>query len=430
MTQSTIKASGKTAFPAENASGPELRLPRRNRPKRTHNDLETGRPHARTLRNVIASEGIISPDAPALAEGDATITPETKSEASGQAGALGDERKNAPSGHCGDGSDLASPEEPQANATLSPEMHDAFRRFRTSQLAQRSSRVALAMSKLMRIRLPYPRQIEGMAELEELRLLGREMRGEAQLALTLFEPTGTGKSTLAQQFKLMTNQEAAEGATPVIHARMGTSGSARDLMVSIMAELNDGFASAGNEHSLRRRAMRAMEEAGVELLIIDETQHSGQKSGFSREVTAELKIMLDTGKVPIVLLGTEKAVPLIGSDRELSGRMFSPCRLAPLDMTYDDDFELWLGFLKGLDARMQSDGILSAPVGLGDERLAETLGELCDGIIGQLMRVMLMSLRNTVRDHRDTMTMDDLITAVDEWSLELGFAKSNPLRNL
>lgn len=315
----------------------------------------------------------------------------------------------------------------QREARLSPEMKNAFLRFRNSARAARSSRSALAMSKLMRIRLPYPRQIEGMGELEELRLLGLEMQGEQQLALTIFERTGCGKSTLAQQYKLMRNMEKANS---VIHARMGTSGTARDLWVSVMSELGDGFASAGNEHSLRRRAMKALEDAGVELLILDETQHSGQKTGFSREVTAELKIMLDTGKVPIVLMGTEKAVPMIQTDRELAGRMFSPCRLAPLEMTDDEDFDLWCDMLQDLDARMVAENLLTQPFGFDREEIAEALGEITEGIIGQLMRVMLMAVRNMVHDERTVMTMQDLIFAVDEWSNELGFAKSNPLRSL
>lgn len=313
---------------------------------------------------------------------------------------------------------------------LSSEMTGAFLRFRKSQLAQRSSRVALALSKLLRIRLPYPRQIEAMAEIEELRLLGLEMRGEQQLALNIFNRTGTGKSTIAAQYKLMRAQEDAPGTKSVLHARMGTSGTARDLHVAIMSELGDGFASSGTEHTLRRRAMQMMEKHGTELLILDETQHSGQKSGFSREVTAELKIMLDTGRVPIVLLGTEAAVPLIASDRELSGRMFSPCRLDPLDMDDDDDFELWQGFVGGLDRRMVADGIVAAEAGLAEEELALALGEVCDGVIGQVMRVMMMALRNTIRDQRDVVTREDIAIAVDEWSMELGFAKSNPIRTV
>ncbi|MGC5796585.1 TniB family NTP-binding protein [Sphingomonas sp. NFX23] len=328
------------------------------------------------------------------------------------------------------GGNLVVPDGDKPKEQLSPDMKDAFKRFRHSQLAQRSSRVALALSQLMRIRLPYPRQIEAMAEIEELRLLGLEMRGEQQLALNIFNRTGTGKSTIASQYKLMRGDEDLPGVKSVVHARLGTSGTARDLYVAIMSELGDGFASAGTEPTLRRRAMHAMTDAGVELLILDETQHSGQKSGFSREVTAELKIMLDTGRVPIVLLGTEAAVPLVAADRELSGRMFSPCRLDPLDMDDDDDFELWQGFVGGLDTRMVSDGIVSAPAGLADEEVALALGEVCDGVIGQLMRVMTMALRNTVRDRRDVVSMGDVAVAVDEWSLEHGFANSNPFRNL
>lgn len=323
-----------------------------------------------------------------------------------------------------DHTDDAAPER------LSVEMKDAFLRFRKSQLAQRSSRVALALSKLMRIRLPYPRQIEAMAEIEELRLLGLEMRGEPQLALNIFNVSGTGKSTVATQYKLMRAQEDGPGVTSVIHSRLGVSGTARDLYVSIMSELGDGFATAGNENTLRRRAMEAMNEAGVELLILDETQHSGQRSGFSREVTAELKLLLDQGTVPIVLLGTEKAVQLVAADVELSGRMFSPCRLDPLDMTDTDDFDLWAGFLRGLDDRMVQDAIVASKAGLEEEALALALGEVTDGVIGRLMRVMTMALRNTIREQRDVVTIEDISIAVDEWILAHGFHSRNAVRDL
>ncbi|WP_241127376.1 TniB family NTP-binding protein [Novosphingobium terrae] len=313
---------------------------------------------------------------------------------------------------------------------LSTEMKNAFLSFRQSPAGQRAPAVALAMTKLMRIRLAYPRQIAGMAELEEMRLFGLGQRGGPQLGLSLFERTGCGKSTLAEQYKLMINSEAPEKTKPVIHARMSASGSAREMWVNVMAELDDGFASAGNETTLRSRAMRAMQEADVQMLIIDETQHTGNKTGFSREVTAELKLLLDTGRVPIVLLGTETAVPMIKADDEFAGRLFSPCHLAPLVMDNDDDFELWTNLLAELDQRLVSDGILDEPVGLSNPDLADTLGEATDGIIGQLMRVMLMAVRNVARDQRKVMTMQDLSDAVDSWSIALNFAKSNPLREL
>lgn len=313
---------------------------------------------------------------------------------------------------------------------LSPEILDAFQLFHKSQAARRAHSVALATRQILDMRLPYPRQIEGMCAFEELRLMGINSKGRNQLGLTVFEPTGCGKSTLAEQYKLMCNANDAPNQTSVIHARMGTSGTARELFVSIMAEMGDGFASAGNEHSLRRRALREMQDKGVQLLILDETQHSGQKNGFSREVTAELKIMLDTGQVPIILLGTEKAVPIIRADRELSGRMLSPCRLGPLEMTDDDDLELWQGFLNGVDHRMVTGNILSEPMGLDKEELAYALGTACDGVIGHLMRVIMMAVRDVVREQRKIMTIDDLSYAIDEWLIGQNFTRSNPLRDI
>lgn len=99
-------------------------------------------------------------------------------------------------------------------------------------------------------------------------------------------------------------------------------------------------------------------------------------------------------------------------------------------MDDDDDFELWQGFVGHLDARMVADEIVSAEAGLGEERLALALGEVCDGVIGQIMRVMTMALRNTIRDGRNVVSVEDIAIAVDEWSMELGFAKRNPIRDL
>ena len=79
---------------------------------------------------------------------------------------------------------------------------------------------------------------------------------------------------------------------------------------------------------------------------------------------------------------------------------------------------------------MVADGIVAAPTGLADEDMAYALGDVCDGVIGQIMRVMTMALRLAIRNQRDVITIEDIADAVDEWSLELGFAKKNPIRSL
>ena len=325
---------------------------------------------------------------------------------------------------------LLQSDKPSEQESLSTDMLDAYEHYRSNQLASRTSRVALALSQLMRIKIPYPLHIAAMAEIEELRLLGQETRGQQQLCLNIFSATGTGKSTVAKQYKLIHTRDDPEDVKTVIHARLGTTGTARDLYVSILAELGDGFAGSGTAHTLRRRAIRAIEDYGVTLVMLDETQHSANRTGFSREITSELKTLLDTGIVPFVLLGTEAAIRTVGEDRELSGRMMSPCRLDPLNVNDDEDFELWRGFLEALDRRMVQDKIVHQPAGLGETNLAFSLGEACNGVIGQVMRVMTMALRNTIREGRDQVTIEDLAIAINEWSLEHGFAKRNPLLDI
>ena len=93
-------------------------------------------------------------------------------------------------------------------------------------------------------------------------------------------------------------------------------------------------------------------------------------------------------------------------------------------------WDLWCGFLGALDARMTADGIVTKPAGLDEEEIALALGEVCDGIVGQVMRVMLMALREVARDQRAVITPADLRSAVDQWSIELGFAKTNPFEGM
>lgn len=301
---------------------------------------------------------------------------------------------------------------------------------RPGSLAERSQRVARKVAALRRIRLPYPRQIAVMAEFDEIRAIGMEMKGMPMLGMTLFEVTGCGKTTAAEQYVERQKDIAAPDTTPVLHVRLDNSGTARSLYVEILAALGDGFALNGTEQNLRRRALDALADAGTELLIIDESHHGGRRSGFGGEITSSVKLMLDGGVAPVALLGTEQAVPIFAKDRELSGRLTAPCHLGPLRWFDDYDRELWRGFLQALDDRMVADRIVAKPVGLAEEQLDLALIEASNGVIGQLMGTIRTALREAVRGGRDTISLDDLILAVDGWNVGHGFIESNPLRDL
>ncbi|WP_390477932.1 TniB family NTP-binding protein, partial [Altererythrobacter sp. MTPC7] len=305
----------------------------------------------------------------------------------------------------------------------------AFEGYRKSEKRTRSGKVALMLARCRNIILPYPRHIDGFAQLDELRLFGLERHGQPQLGMVFLDPSGTGKTTLATQYGALLASEAEEGQLPAIHAGLGVGGTASELYLSILSALGDDVA-AGSLNTLRRRAFDALRDARTEILFIDETQIGGKKSGIDTEILAEVKIMLDDGLMPIVLLGTRGALDQVRKDTELVRRMFSPGNLAPLDWSQDEDREIWTQFLAHFDREMVAQGIVEKEAGFADKNLAEQLCILCEGIIGQFTRLILMALREVIRDGRTRIELDDLALAGDEWSLREDAGNTNPLWTL
>lgn len=331
--------------------------------------------------------------------------------------------RTGPAGGC-DRRDAGAPR------AKSPSIDNDAATPRPGSLAARSARVAVAVAAVRRIRLPEPRQLAIHAEFDEVRLTGVEMQGMPMIGMTLFEVTGAGKTTTAEQYADRVNARAQDGEVPVLNVRLDNSGTARSLYVEMLAALGDGFALNGTEHSLRRRTLDALGDAGTELVIIDESHHGGRKSGFGGEITSSVKLLLDGGVVPVALLGTEEAVPVFAKDMELSGRLMAPCRLGRLEWQDPYDNEIWIGLLQNLDQRLVEDGVISRTFGLADEGLDQALIEATNGTIGQLMGTIRTAVREAVRDDRDHLTMEDLVTAVDAWNVGHRFVSHNPLRAL
>lgn len=165
-------------------------------------------------------------------------------------------------------------------------------------------------------------------------------------------------------------------------------------------------------------------------MVIDETNHGARKSGYRGAVTTSVKLLLDSGVVPVALLGTKEAEPIFAKDMELSGRLVTPCRLGPLTWLSDYDKQVWRGLLQALDNRMVADGIIDQQVGLADEKLDEALLTACNGLIGQLMGMIRTAARTMARTQRKNITFNDLLDATDSWNVGHHFIKKNPLRGL
>ncbi|WP_168157385.1 ATP-binding protein [Erythrobacter sp. QSSC1-22B] len=313
---------------------------------------------------------------------------------------------------------------------ISPAIKDAFRSLRDQKVAMRSTAATRAMAAFNTIRLPYPRQLEAMLTFQEAQDLGRSMKGGRQTVVCVFDPPHTGKTTAAENFTDVANEGAEQGKCPVALISLGSGGGPLYMYRAVLKVLGEGFPATKDLEIMRDRACEAMRHAGTELVIIDEAHEAGKGSAFGPSLTAELKTLLNGGHVGIILLGTEKANEMVSRDQEFLMRTMAPCRLGALDWAEDEDRDLWIGFLSKLDEEMVRIGIVAEPAGLAEDDLALALWQACDGVIGQLMSVVRQALRISIHDDRECICVDDLVVAIDDWSIALGLCNTNPLERL
>ncbi len=311
--------------------------------------------------------------------------------------------------------------------TIAPAIATAFTKMRENGILSKATKAARAQAAFQTIRLTMAPQIEAMLTLHEMFVMGQDVEVKRKPITMLFSPTGVGKSTMAGQFEAIMMAGAEEGTIPVLNVRLGSSGSALQLYEAMLTGAGEDFPTSKDTTTLRHRTIETLNDVGTVLVVLDETQHSEKGSGFGSAITAELKLLADTGGFSIALLGTEKAKAIVMRDRELVSRLIAPCNLDPLQWHDDDDRETWIDMLGQLEAEMSRLELTIEEVGLCDEEVAEALCTACSGTVGQLMCVIQHALKVAIYDDRDQIELTDIAIAIDDWSIALDFTSDNPI---
>lgn len=310
---------------------------------------------------------------------------------------------------------------PTDNAPVAvPTLASAF------NLQSRSRVVAKAVAEVREMKLPFEPQLAAMGDLWETMETGQLLKGSKQIGCLMLDPTGCGKTTSAEAVAELACADDEDGTVSVVHCRLPASGTAIGLFSNALAKLGDTHMNQARESRLLTHLCERLEESGTKLLVIDETQQGAATSGIGGQVAAAVKLLLDTGVVPVALLGTEKAVEVLAKDRELAGRLSAPSSLAPLNWYDDDDKEIWVRLLTSLDTQLVAQGTCSGQFGFADEEIAHDLVEACNGTIGQLMGMVRTAVREMAREGRRTLSKGDIVFAIDAWCVGYGFITHNP----
>ena len=296
--------------------------------------------------------------------------------------------------------------------------------------SERSRRVAEARATFRSIRLPYPRQDELVAALDELRLTGQLSKGQTQGGVRLIANTGSGKTVGAERFKTYVEAagEHSLGSQPVVIATVDGSGTTRSIPASILKAMNVPRPEHGAEPVLWMRAFDALERYETQLLIIDEFNRAARRPTMSSAIATALRDVMDRGIVPMAFLATEEARDVFRRSPDLAGRLDAPVTMEPLDWLVEEDRELFGDFVAGLDEQLIVRGILRTSSDLAHPDTAQLLCEASNGNIRQLCRILETALAAVVRRNDEAICSGDLADAVDDWSIANHCISYNPFR--
>jgi SpoVK/Ycf46/Vps4 family AAA+-type ATPase len=300
---------------------------------------------------------------------------------------------------------------------------------RSERPSERSQRVAQARAAFKTIELPYPRQDELVAALDELRQTGIETKGLSQGGVRLIAQTGSGKTRGARRFQRYVEGLGNHnpGDRPVVIATNDGSGTTRSVPSSILKALEEPRPNVGTDRILWERAIDALKHANTELLVIDEFNRAARRPTISGAIAMDLRDLMDAGIVPIAFLATEDAKDIFLRSPDLSGRLDAPVTMEPLDWLVEEDRDIFTDFLRDLDEAMVERQILERSSGLAERDLAQILCEAANGNIRQICRIVRTAMA-VVRRQDLAITRADFETAVDEWSIPNHHLNYNPFR--
>ena len=313
---------------------------------------------------------------------------------------------------------------------------------------------AEAEFKTFRIPLPHVRRIQ--KELEFHRGVGLRSKGKPQKILAIVGPSHSGKSTVVHDWREGLAVQGGIGHDnphAVLHVELTQHSTVKTMAADIALKLGaDALPVETVQDAMRSKprrrtsadvaeskvtglmmhmAARALHNAGVELLVIDELNHlmRGDKAVQTRwEVTEALKWLVDQGICPVVVMGIRKIQSVIEAtnNSQVANRQLMPIYIEPADMGREDQAKQFVNYCAALDVLVVEHGILAER---SDLALGATLMNLYDvskGILGRVSRLVEVATQLAIDRGHERLKVEDLSDATEGYAMRLKLTNRNP----
>lgn len=344
---------------------------------------------------------------------------------------------------CAEGQADAGVESRQAGSERAPPAPDAdvcatIPQGVSERPSERSARVGDIAGEFASIRVSYPPQNQLVAALDEARhtaLSIRERRAATGQRIPMnvmrtIAHIGVGKTWGAEKLRDLCNPiDPDDNRRPVLLVTLDTSGKQTSLPRGILKELGRRGWNHGNDPDvLWTRAIEAMKEHGVELLIIDEINRVARRPSIGPVIGGDIMDLLLNGDVGVAFMGTQEAMTVFNRCPPLKDRMKAPVVMKALDWLIPQEKTTFTGFLGKMDQALADRALTTALAGLDRESVAKPLWEVCRGRLRPLCLLLEEAVTALHRENggAGVLTVQILAQAVEDHSIPNEVVTYNP----
>lgn len=253
-------------------------------------------------------------------------------------------------------------------------------------------------------------------EMDKLFLRGDQARSPI---LLVWGDSNVGKTALLERYVKRKMNEAADkrakeedneaGVLPSLYANipavmisMPTDNNRTEFCELILTRLGRAFNPYGQNNALSVMTRKLMEEVGLRLAIFDEIHNVIPATDAKDEMLRQIKELSNKIRRPLVLSGTREARDFIFRSSELKERCY------PIEITKLEKGAEFTTFLNTMEALIP----LRRASYLSEERKAELLYNLSDGLTGRLSELLFHAAVAAVETGSERITSRNLTETI------------------
>ena len=237
--------------------------------------------------------------------------------------------------------------------------------------------------------------------------------------MILGEP-GVGKSELSQVYKKRHSKPSTDerNINTVLIVEMPPSCSIDWFYTKILTALGDPSANSGRIPAKELKVIQLFIAQEVEMLIIDEIHNllpDNLTGGQARKMANIIKTLMNVTKVPIILLGEERAKGLIQIERAFESRFKKVVYLKNMGYSGVEERQYFKGFLASVSLKLEVPCVT-----LDNDDFAIRMYAASAGNVREIMHMVTEAISSRMKGEA-SITLETFAFVFEEIS-------SNPLR--